>query len=396
MKIDVAYYDSRHEDLIAEWPSRIRKRAEALVDSGLSISAEHLALFSVYKDQMDRPGFRSLSELQPKIKNRFDKLSEYYDFSHTIKALFPEVPVEEKERLGVAVSLIVASEIFSIGEADWTKIPETTSQKTLDYRPVAVSGGKFVEVEAKGSVVEEDVTRKTSSVSQMKAHIIEKKQETEASVSHDKHLLLGTILAMPTEPRQRACCWLLDPPTESTRQDPARHQLLARMTWFLRTLRLISGSQVVMALAERLQVLRNLANPAELSNVPLVGTGLRRLQPRLTRRMTTFRVNNYTFIARAVGMGKQILVLGLPFQLVRLLVRMDHEDIQEWEFFESGDYSLEVESVLSLQDTQRLGLPRSLIHREEDERAVRVPSKGNIFVGRTGTAIGIMTPIQKG
>lgn len=272
LSIRVNYYDEEEKSKFES--SRSRKEIDRVAGTTIVVSkAEVLTylLFPIYKNGTSRDTYE---EIKSKVPFWIGGIEELLDFSHgTInwKRPYPEMT----SRVGVAVGLCVANAIHSTTEADWSRIPEIVgrnhAKKTLDYQlgipDASCSTGEYlVHMEAKGSA-QPDAAKKTSSVSQHKQGILQKKMAQRPEESRDVYY--GTISVLAQEGTTQ--CYLVDPPNPERLLDPRRHKLLARLNFFWSQMSLISpNSTLTTVLKNRIRDLVAVDNFEDLDLLFLV------------------------------------------------------------------------------------------------------------------------------
>lgn len=244
-----------------------RQGWQRLFENGLTVSDEQILIHSMFAQQQDRDGFRTYDELARRFQDTEREFRSYVAMSEgTIRALSkPRDMKVYTERLGVAVAIIAANEVTQITEADWVKIGETNTSKTLDYEWRASDGERFIRLEAKGSVTEGATTR--SNVSDAKKSIREKKETarsglTAPSVEYGLITLISTGDHRPT-------IFALDPPGPDEPLDPRRERLLGRLAYFASHLALVSRSKMVTVLRNRRNAIASLSDFDELDGLVL-------------------------------------------------------------------------------------------------------------------------------
>lgn len=337
-KVAVDYYDEEHEELLtaAPYPETI---AEIVANSPVEIdTSEFLAYYL----------FRLLDRESKGIKNYRDALEEVaaakalirsFLFIHngTLTADPKSNPVTEvREALGVSIGLSVISRIHGLTHADWSRIPETGgkgAKPTFDFR-IASTGFKFIEVETKGSIVD-DNSKKSPTISAHKRDILDKKSKLGNSKSKKKgnalkHLRYGTISVADKTGLNLVRCWILDPEPEYLNTDPQKYQLLARLSFASRCMELISPySKVGSVLTERIEDIRSQSNWRELNQQQLLNSAATddRFLPK-----GYFRNKSRTISGDVGGISfvlpdKTLAFVGLHHRLVELVIAQDFKSI---------------------------------------------------------------------
>jgi hypothetical protein len=194
-------------------------------------------------------------------------MTRYFDFSKgSITSRFEgdDTSKAQTEAVGVGASLSLMSNLLDLTEADWEKIP-ASNIKDMDFS-IASTGSSMVEVESKGTT--------TSILSGFKKSIEDKKKAARERQRKKKNKseLFGVITRLPTSPKEKAKCYLLDPPATTDTDDPSKHKLLARLTYYGRELRMLLGSQFLIGLANRIQDIERIRDYEALNAVSLINS----------------------------------------------------------------------------------------------------------------------------
>lgn len=282
--VDVNFYNTAERLKLLDYPTG--RTIEEMTKQPIAIpTAEVLAYYLFHKKRTGSPLYGSFRSIAPEAGEALVELRGCVEFSgHSIRraeGVEAQVP-HVTEYLGEAIGLAVVSRIHGLNDADWSPIPAALDRKTFDYE-IASDGGLFVEVENKGSSAK-DNRRQSPEVSKQKGRIDAKKRSlgrgTSVPIREDEpapapRLCYGTIVVVDGRKDGNVRCWLTDPPTVNTLQDPRRFRALARLRFLRDWISLVSvRSQLAAALATRVADLEALANIDELSGLPLLkGSG---------------------------------------------------------------------------------------------------------------------------
>lgn len=394
--VDVQYYDQAQHDLISS--QGFAAQVAAVVSSGIHITEQELVAHSLFVEQKDLRGWRTFKELVAKLPFRLQQFRDYFDTSGgTIRSHFSGSHFADSgmtERVGVGSSLSVANRIFGLNEADWARIPASSQHKTLDFL-IASTGSSFVELEAKGSVVN-SVAVKGNSVSHHKSDIIAKKKHAVAAstVGTAPNARLGVIAAIPTSAQERAVCWLVDPPSDLT-GDPRKYKLLARMNYYLRILRPLTTSTLLTALADRIEALGAISDYEALDGVPLQSANQTRFQrhPRLFRNKTVVRLGTATSHEDAFGRAiplrdARIAYVGIDSDVYRMLASQKFSEVLSYECpYATNDVETRTFDAV-------LPVGRILAGEGPANRWTRVRVSGVVQALRSGFVVGTATRID--
>jgi hypothetical protein len=273
VKIAVEFYNDAEKEKLLSYANH--EKIEEIVKSGLEVTTEEfLTYYLFHKKRPGKVGWRNHREIGRKIGNALAELDEWVDFNGKSISTPADVAGQDRaitERIGESVGLSVISHLHGLTAADWDRIP-TSDHRTFDYQ-IASDGHQIVQMEAKGSATA-DNSVKTSSVSQHKRSILDKKKEIDALEKQRKYrfpadLRYGTITVMGGSGSQVRCL-LVDPPADGDGTAAEGLRLLQRVRFLRDWISFISPrSQLASALQTRLAALEHLPDPLSLDGVPL-------------------------------------------------------------------------------------------------------------------------------
>lgn len=274
IKVAVEYYDALEKDKLLKYPTCAFM--EKLVNSGLEVPTEEfLTYYLFHKKRPGKDGWKSYAEVGRKIGRALAELSEWVDFNGTSISTPSNLAGQDRaitERIGESIGLSVVNHIHGLTAADWDRIP-VFQQRGFDYQ-YASDGNRVIQMEAKGCSTK-DNSLKTSSVSQHKQSIAEKKEaiaglERRSDYPYPADLRYGTITVMGESVAHPVKCLLVDPPAGSG-ATAARFRLLQRIRFVRDWISFISPrSQLASAVATRVAALERLPDPFVLEGVPLL------------------------------------------------------------------------------------------------------------------------------
>lgn len=178
MIIKVDYYDdSERQKIENNFPDDFLFIND-IAGKKVNVSYEDFKVYAVFGYQYDVIGYRTFSDLS-RISMNISRLETLLHFDNEIQSIvktIPERPIinSVSEELGIAGGLTIASEIYSLTQADWQLIPQTIKHKDFDFQLLAASHRKYINIEAKGCINENNLI-KSSAVSNHKSNIINKK-----------------------------------------------------------------------------------------------------------------------------------------------------------------------------------------------------------------------------
>lgn len=262
LHIDVDYYSEDERLKLSRYPTA--PQIAKVVASGCDVSAaQFLTYYLFHKKRPGKPGYRTYAELGAKVGRALAELDEWVEFRNNAIVSVPDAVPQDRaltERVGEAAALCVVSRIHDLHEADWERIPEHPGRNgipTYDYRyvvPTASDGTRLIQVEAKGTSVEDNKTLAPAVRTQKHNIDLKKKdirdREATGRYPYPADLRYGIVSALGQGQSLR--CLLVDPPSESG-QDPRRHRLLARLRFMYEWVSFLSPrSQFASSFATRL------------------------------------------------------------------------------------------------------------------------------------------------
>jgi hypothetical protein len=268
ISVGVGYYNEEHREALQSYPTA--EKIQEVVEKGIVVPVPEFLTYFLFHKVRSVPTLRSgYAAVREAISHSYGMLSDFVNLEDGFLYLSDEalmLPEFVTEYIGESVALSVMNRVHEVTEADWFPISKPSEGKFLDYE-LASNGTQKIQVEAKGSVVE-DVALKSNSISNQRLSIERKKGGTEDGSKGS--LRYGAITAIPS--RQQALkCWLLDPPPEDDQREPRDLRIIARLRFLRWIIWLVSPrSHLATALANRVRDAETLRQPYELSGIPLV------------------------------------------------------------------------------------------------------------------------------
>jgi len=330
MKIKFSVYNKRHRELFRSNP--LFGKIISLDGQKLVISREDFLIYCLFKEQKQYHGYVTFSDFKKKLSERMSLLSDYLDLnSPSITAMFDNAQDQQiiTEHVGIGTGLSVISHLHGLTEADWNIIP-VNKNKDLDYR-ISSDGKNIIEVECKGTF--EDANLKSSSVSNMRKHIEDKKVSQRKN--DNKNLLYGAITSYSAEPGELAHCRILDPVSYKNYDNPRKLRLLSRLNFYLRELNSISKAHFLIALSNKLQTLSSLSDEEiqKLNNVALVKSNGEPFEFPISFEYHKTRIPGIDGFAdvRRVGSNKYLLY-GFRDEIVSTIIKQNYSKITQMKF----------------------------------------------------------------
>jgi len=231
---------------LCQWSNHFQELAK----EGLRVDEEELFAYAIFVEWVDSPGWNTYKDLALRLPNRRERFEEYVHCGDGSSICLTRPPTRDIcEALGVGATLTLTARVLGLTNADFSKIPETSKHRTLDYEhPLRASNGnQLIRVEAKG-------THDGKSVSAQKASIKEKKATLRDDTEYGGHseCMIGVIFDLQYK-RSRGYSRLIvmDPPADQVFLDPDFVQLVNRLYYYSMELSHISRGQLSVALANR-------------------------------------------------------------------------------------------------------------------------------------------------
>jgi hypothetical protein len=338
LKISVDFYNDTEKALFQKYDnaSEINK----IIGENTEISKDEFEAYMMFTKQMEVVGYRTYDELKSHISEELGNLEDFISFeNNSVKAMHPSAimnQIDYTEKIGVALGLCLINKIHALSQADWKKIPESTKEKTLDYDfQIASDGVKFIKVENKGCVVENNTLK--GSINTKRNDIKEKKVTARAkdtiSGSPDlKNLYYGVIGVLDNRNDSKAKVWLIDPPTFEVDIDPKKYKLLARLHYYLDEFKNIGVKKsITKALEERLKLISNSEDYMQYNNKPLLdkfySSGfVKYMQDKYITLVDTNEAFGKSFIVNH-GKSTYCYIIAMPKALMRIIVNQNFEEI---------------------------------------------------------------------
>jgi hypothetical protein len=391
LKLDVDYYNEEHKQLLANAP--FHDALEEAIKNGMEIPEEEFEVYTVFREQKQKPGWKSYSELKARLPHRLATFSEYFDLSKgTVRSKFEtgsDCDNTQTESAGVGVALAVVSKLYNLTEADWQKIP-IQNVKDLDFE-IASDGKEMVEVEAKGTVLDgEDIT---PGISNCKRSIENKKKE-QREKQNNRNRLIGIITSFPSTEGQSAKVRVLDPPMLEDPEDPLKYKLLARLYFYWREIRLISESPFLQALINRIGDISFVSDYGSLNDRPLLNLSGEKMQIPISYTLAR------TILPGEIAFGEvfplrsdTFFFYGFDMKIVSLLINQRFDEILNFKsnlpdaIQEISTLTARVrEEELEGSQVQPSGFPKG-----PDKSRVEIPMSGRLSANSAGRVFGELT-----
>lgn len=324
LHFDVRCYDEHHGQALRS--IEFFRPLDNLVQKGLDVGRDEYMTYMLFREQRPyTPGWHTYADLRARLPSRYQQIIDNYDLSGgTVRSVFAgsgSLDVSMVEGAGVAAGLVLANALFGLHAADWEKIP-ITNHRALDFQ-LASDGSRYVQVECKGSVVQDGTI--SPSISKHKSDIESKKQSVRATATRD--VLLGVISAFPTVGNMDAILRLVDPEAVAIDMPPKKFKLLSRLTYYGRLSRSVSDSRFVAALRNRIRAITVLDEWDRLSGVALQkNSGDPYHLDAAALAASTF-IDSVGAVGRLYVVGGKMLFDGVKLQCLNLVAGQRFPDI---------------------------------------------------------------------
>ena len=409
VKINVSYYDETEKELLRQYPSS--KQIEELVNNGIEIPmAEFLTYYWLYNKLSGAPEWADYKTIYKDIEKDISKAT--FNFrgligcnGQSICGLVDPSGLHKnndlKEHIGEAAGLSLVSRIHGLTDMDWVPIKEEPV-KTLDFRyNIASTGSEFIEVENKGSCVD-DNSHLSDPIYSHKASIKEKKEDINRRILANNYpdpdsLRYGTIAAFDKTHDMK--CWILDPSSDRPQYDPHNFRLLTRMRFLRNWISFIAPlSQLTSALSTRVADLQNLSDPFELDGIKL----LRRNEKPFNfssspfDQQSTFWSHRAHIVDGPAGgiilqiSDNELFLTGIREDLLILASEQNFKEIMNYKTY-CGTISKTVECVFSGGRYKALHLPQNVLERTtKTGNYYSFKLSGKIHYSLSGLVFGIL------
>ncbi len=365
-----------------------------LVTQGFKFCEEEFLVYTIFREQKNRPGFRTYNDLKNKLPSRIEAFQDYFDLSSgSVVSKFAERHDKDNvrtEEAGVGAALALTSHLYGLTEADWERLP-VSEEKGMDFQ-IASTGEKFIQVEAKGTVVNDK--NKTQNIYAHKADIVAKK-DAQPDDENNTNTLLGVITAFPSTNTLPTKCWILDPPAYEIDFDPLKYKLLSRLHYYWRELSMVSRSHFLEILINRIHAIRSTKAYKNLDNLPL-----------LNRKGEPHPVPVSLFTKRSSDLGEEVFGEVLPLEnsrgkfcfygfhveIVDIILSQNFNSIISMNFAPS----IRKDAIVTARIPYRLlsDTGHDIDVDEDKESRKKIIMRGNLTLTSSGRVLGILQPIE--
>jgi hypothetical protein len=328
LKLSVDYYNAAEKLLFQSYPNFAS--LSDILNREFSISKAEFVSYMMFTEQADEDGWRTYPELKDRVQNRLGDIDDILDFSKgSIQSKQSSQRMNASkmtERIGVSLGINVVNKFHGLTEADWAITDDVYIDgkriKDFDYEiPLASDGTKFIQVENKGTV-NDDNSYKTPSVSDHYSSIKGKKssilaREQSQGIPRNQNIYYGTIGVLDSQ--NTAKVWLVDPPAFEIEWNPIKYKLISRLIYYSKLFSEIGiHNRFQVALDKRINQLFTAKDIYEFNLVPLDVS---------LKTYTYIKYNNFVNINNNEAIGtfffinsNEVFLLALTKVIIRLVL----------------------------------------------------------------------------
>jgi hypothetical protein len=344
LQLSVNYYNDEEAKLFKEYDNYTV--INQMIRHNLVISEDEFKSYMLFTEYADEDGWRTYRDLADRVQHRLGDIEDFLDFSQgSIQTKMSSTRMNDSrmtERIGVSLGLNVINKFHSLTEADWAITPNvyigSKRVKDFDYQiPMASDGSRFIQVENKGSVNDNN-NNKTSSVSTHYRSIKGKKEsildsEKAQGIARHQNIYYGTIGVLDNH--NTAKVWLVDPEAYYINWNPKKYKLISRLIYYAKLFKEIGiNINIQNQLYIRIEELIQSQNYMDFNNKPLKSNHGLRVSMVHTKNFASINYNevlgSFFFIKRNDGI--QAFMIAIPKSLINLIISQDFEQILNYEY----------------------------------------------------------------
>ncbi|OCC14149.1 hypothetical protein DBT_2453 [Dissulfuribacter thermophilus] len=263
------------------------------------------------------------------------------------------------------------SHIHGLTHADWIIKNVTHEYKDLDFY-IASNSNSIIEVECKGTFKDPKIKP-----SRQKRSIEEKKKAQRDLESNGEKILYGVIVSYYNQEDELARFRLLDPESDNQYTNPFKLRIQSRLFFYLSLLNLFSKSHFLIALANRLRILKALEADQikKLNSIPLINSRGKVFDfpISLDLHRTPLPNKDYIGVIFKNTRSDNYYFFGLHRNIINILIKQNFSEIAQFRF---------------QPKTEKV--PFFEAHIKNEKRFLT----GQIMMSSSGIALGIFTPIS--
>lgn len=353
MVIDVDFYD---EDEKQFFQTNYQHEYQLFLNAGnkINIPIEDFKTYFLFRHQFE--GQKEIyAKFSQELFRKWPYFEDYFEYDDTnekfISTRSAEGNTEIPESLGVAGALTVASKVLlGATQADWRKIPVLRT-KDFDFKHLAACNGKYIEVEAKGCITDNN-TLKSSSISNHRRSIKDKKADSSFKEKYNTatDCFFGVITCADNINNLKA--YIVDPPAATVNIDPIKYRVLARLYYYHDFIHFISNrSYVSIVLANRLRDLEKIDGIDKLNRQPLINSSFKKLDISEsfinTRSSATIGDNIYLGKCEMEGISLfndsfKVAFIGIHIHIYSILIDQNFDNILSYKHLASTEHDTKV------------------------------------------------------
>lgn len=410
MDISVKYYNEAERRLFQAYPKvAVLNR---LTSNTVSIEKGDLLAYMMFTEQGNFPGRRTYADLSARIQQRLGDFDDHFTFNNgSIQARYigNDMVGDFTERLGVGLGLCIIDKIEGLTQADWQYIPTVAGPNgypTFDYEyHLASTGSNFIQVENKGSTVD-DNDYKRPSVSILYADIKRKKRSIRADETHrgiaiHHNTYYGTIAVLDNRTNSVARVWLIDPPAFNFEMDPYKYKLLTRLKYYLEEFRNIGVKEAIVSpLERRIEDIQRSSDYMSYNNVRIDYVSPKGIERFLDGKMFAAVDTNEAFgrIFTVERNRRNIpYLVAFPKALIRIIIEQDFDKVVNYQY--DPDFINERVQVLILvgiKEIEEFKLPDNIHFVFNERRKIYEGTYfGKVSHDKSGRIFGLLDQEQE-
>tara|TARA_R110002167_G_scaffold287357_2_gene492225 strand:- start:326 stop:1579 length:1254 start_codon:yes stop_codon:yes gene_type:complete len=338
--IKVEFYSEEEEKLIKENYPFEYPILKVLTIKGVEVPYEDFLTYCIFNNQNSEiPGYRTYAELNQRIKNLAGPFIEYtlLETSNSkLKSKFNHnnEQTHVSESIGNAGALSVLSYAYGLTQADWKRI-NIAGHKDFDFDSTIIDGfSKKLVVEAKGTIVEDNMsTALDSRIRSQKRSIKLKKKDKSLKIKYKTgvNLLLGAIAVL--DPINHLKVLLVDPPSNSemTPNEGRKIKLIKRLKYYQEFIDIIIGkTNLALVLFNRIKSLEKITVVSELDNLSLKTVNGKQIILSQSYIMSHSNISQ-SILGQLKPIGKdRAMFIGVPVNLIDILVEQNQNKILDF------------------------------------------------------------------
>ena len=394
LNFDVKFYDEKHRNLLEKLD--VFSTMNDYTKKGFHVSKGVFLIYSVFVHQKNKKDFKTYNDLK-KMVSENQLFQKYFKINNTVQSVFDESDDQHKpytESAGVGAALSLASSLYGLTEADWERKPDDIT-KDLDFIKKASNGKQYIEVEAKGTIVD-DVTAKISKISNKKSDIEAKKDEQRNNYDN-KNTMLGVLTAIPSNDYQNAMCYLLDPPAGKYEEDPFKYRLLSRLYFYWRELHIVSKTHLLASLANRIKDIELVQDYKSLDSMPLLNRNNNEFDVPESLFWSLSTTKDKSFFGEVIPVNEsetEYFFYGMNADIIEMLIQQNFKEITSLKF--NPEYLPETKIIAQVKKSELKQYKDKYSEEKDQSEPIsrkKINMVANLFRTPAGRVFGFARPI---